>query len=104
MKFEFKKRTCVLKAGEYDNAVEPNQAMSVQELFLRFTKGLDLPEKLGEYDESPNIDEVGYSVGDRLDAVDYLNNVNRRVALLKKKVEKAKSEVKEEEAVTNVSE
>lgn len=85
-----------------DNAVEPNQAMTVKQMLIAFSTGKDLPAKMGSYDENPNIDEIGYAVGDRLEAVDYMNAVNQRIALAKKQSEQTTNEVKEILSETSV--
>lgn len=91
---------------EFDNPVEPNQSMTVQQMFAAYVSGYDLPEVHSNgYDEDITIDEVGYSAQDTMDAVDYLNAVNQRIAAGKAS-EKAKS-VEVVETVTetpNVSE
>lgn len=90
------------KCGVHDNAVEPNQSLSVKDMLVMFTKGMDLPEKIGEYDENVNIDEIGYLCTDRLEAVDYLNKVNQRIALQKIHSEKSEKVVAETETNSNV--
>lgn len=85
MKSNYKPRYATCKCGELDNPVEPNQVMSIQQMLIAYTKGLPMPDKHAtSYDENITIDEVGYSVGDRLEAVDYLNAVNQRIASSKK--------------------
>lgn len=95
MKNKYIPRFSKCRICSIDNAVEPHQAMTVKQMLIAFTKGKDLPDKIGSYDENPNIDEVGYSVGDRLEAVDYMNAVNQRIALAKKQSEQTTNEVKE---------
>ena len=85
MKREYKPRTAICKLGIHDNPVEPNQAVKVQEMLYMYTRGMELPERIGSYDEDVNIDEIGYLCTDRLEAVDYLNSVNQRIALQKMK-------------------
>ena len=93
MKHNFKPRYAKCRICDYDNAVEPNQAMSVQEMLVAFTRGIDLPQRIGEYDgETVDINEVGYVCPDRLDAVDYINATNQRIALAKRNAEQAKAE------------
>lgn len=84
-----RKAKCVF--GKHDNPVEPNQTMSVSDMLVAYTKGMPLPQNMGySYDENISIDDVGYSIGDRLEAIDYLNSVNQRAALAKMHAEKAK--------------
>ena len=108
MKHVYKPRKAVCKRSEYDNAVEPNQAMSVRDLLHAFTRGMDLPQRVGSYDgESVDINEVGYNVPDNLSAIDFINATNQRVALAKRNAEKAKAEaaaVTEVKPTENVSE
>lgn len=103
MKSNYKPRYAYCKKGKHDNSVEVGQVMSVQEMLVAYTRGMDLPERLGEYDENVNIDEIGYSVGDRLDAVDYMNSVNQRVALAKMNAEKSVETVTSTETSTETS-
>lgn len=93
MKKTYKPRIAYCKKGKHDNSVEVGQTMSVADMLIAYTRGMDLPQRIGEYDEDVNIDEIGYSVGDRLDAVDYMNSVNQRVALAKMNAEKASEAV-----------
>lgn len=95
MKNKYIPRFSKCRLSKFDNPVEPHQAMSVKQMLIAFTKGKDLPEKIGSYDENPNIDEIGYAVGDRLEAVDYMNSVNQRIALAKRRSEQTTNEVKE---------
>lgn len=88
MKINYKPRKAVCKLGKHDNCVEPHQAVSVQDMMRIFVQGGDLPQKFGSYDEDVDIDEIGYSISDRLEAVDYMNAVNQRIALAKKNAEK----------------
>lgn len=84
MKRNYKPRFAYCNPSALDNPVEPNQVMSIQEMLVAYTKGMPLPDKHATaYDDNITIDEVGYSVGDRLEAVDYLNAVNRRIASVK---------------------
>lgn len=84
MKRNYKPRFAYCNQSELDNPVEVNQVMSIQEMLVAYTKGMPLPDKHATaYDENITIDDVGYSVGDRLEAVDYLNAVNRRIASAK---------------------
>lgn len=84
MKKVYKPRYAKCVQCEFDNPVEPNQVMSIQNMLLAYTKGMPLPDKHAcSYDEDISIDEVGYSCGDRLEAVDYLNAVNQRIASAK---------------------
>lgn len=79
-KRNFKTKYCNRRT-EFDNPVEPNQSMTVQEMFAAYVSGYDLPDKHSNgYDEDITIDEVGYSAEDTMDAVDYLNAVNQRIA------------------------
>lgn len=99
-------RTAKCKKGPYDNAVEPNQVMTVANMLVAFTKGMPLPDKIGTYDEGITIDEVGNSVGDRLEAVDYLNSVNQRIAYMKQQQKSKSNDVNVTKTVetSNVSE
>lgn len=103
MKSNYKPRYAHCKYGEHDNPVEVGQAMSPYEMLMAYTRGQSLPEKRGEYDEGITIDEVGYYCPDRLDAIDYLNSVNQRVALAKANKAKAEAvtETKTETPVSN---
>lgn len=103
MKSTYKPRYAYCKKGKHDNSVEVGQTMTVAEMLVAFTRGMDLPERRGEYDEDVNIDEIGYSVGDRLDAVDYMNSVNQRAALAKMNAEKAAAESSIVETSTETS-
>lgn len=87
MKSNYKPKYARCIRGKHDNAVEVGQTMSVADMLVAYTRGMDLPERRGEYDEDITIDDVGYCVGDRLDAVDYMNSVNQRVALAKMNAE-----------------
>lgn len=80
---EYKPRYAYCVSSELDNPVEVGQSMTVQEMLFAYTRGMDLPDKFGTYDEGITIDEVGYTCPDRLEAVDYLNSVNQRIALQK---------------------
>lgn len=93
MKHNFKPRYAKCRVCEYDNAVEPNQAMTVKQMMVAFTRGMELPQRVGEYDgETVDINEVGYRTPDNLSAVDFINATNQRVALAKRNAEKAKAE------------
>lgn len=87
MKVNYKPRTAKCKVGKHDNCVEPNQTMTVAEMLYAYTKGADLPQKFGSYDENISVDEIGYSISDRLEAVDVLNAVNQRIHTAKAKAE-----------------
>lgn len=64
--------------------VEPSQAISIQEMLIRYTNGLDIPEiRSNGYDENINIDDIGYAAQDTLEAMDYLNAVNQHIAQIK---------------------
>lgn len=102
MKNNYKPRFAKCSLGQYDNAVEPNQTMSVKQMLYAFTTGQNLPEKIGKYDEDVNIDEIGYHCSDRLEAVDYLNAVNQRIALAKIN-EAKKAQVVNTETVTETN-
>lgn len=106
MKHVYKVRYAKCKRTEYDNAVEPNQSMSVRELLHAFTRGMDIPQRVGSYDgESVDINEVGYNVPDNLSAIDFINATNQRVALAKRNAEKVQAEAVTEVTPTeNVSE
>lgn len=103
----YKPRTAKCRAGKFDNPVEVGQSMTPKQMLVAFTRGQELPEKRGEYDENIKIDEVGYLCVDRLDAIDYMNSVNQRIAHLKSEAAKVKTEidniapVKEETTVSN---
>lgn len=99
MKSNYKPRYARCFLRSIDNPVEPGQVMSVQDMLIAFTRGQDLPDKIGEYDEGITIDEVGYLVGDRLDAVDYMNSVNQRNALQKMNEAKNAPEISTETPV-----
>ena len=93
MKHDFKPRYATCRRCDYDNAVEPNQAMTVKQMMVAFTRGMDIPQRIGEYDgDTVDINEVGNVVPDRLDAVDYINATNQRIALAKRNAEQAKAE------------
>ena len=93
MKQNYKPRTAKCRVCEYDNAVEPNQAMTVKQMMVAFTRGMELPQIVGEYDgETVDINEVGYRTPDSLSAVDFINATNQRVALAKMNAEQAKAE------------
>lgn len=108
MKHEYKVRYAKCKRCSYDNAVEPNQAMSVQDLLVAYSRGMDLPQRIGSYDgETVDINEVGYNCPDHLSAVDFINATNQRLALAKRNAEqeKAVSEpITTDTTNTNVSE
>lgn len=100
MKKEYKPRYATCKSCKFDNPVEPHQAMTIQEMLVAYTAGHPLPDTFSNgYDEDITIDDVGYSVGDRLEAVDYLNAVNRRIASSKAEVVETPTTV---ETPTNV--
>lgn len=99
MKTNYKPRYAYCRCGEHDNSVEVGQSMTPMQMLICYTRGQSLPEKRGEYDEGITIDEVGNYCPDRLDAVDYLNSVNQRIAYAKLKADKIKSEKPTEDTV-----
>ena len=104
MKHNYKPRTAKCRVCEYDNAVEPNQAMTVKQMMVAFTRGMDLPQRIGEYDgDSVDINDVGYKVPDRLDAVDFINATNQRAALAKRNAEQAKAEMEATQTIVENS-
>lgn len=100
MKVNYIPRKAKCKVGKHDNCVEPNQTMTVQEMLYAYTKGADLPQKFGSYDENISVDEIGYSISDRLEAVDVLNAVNQRIHSAKEKAKVEAETITETSTVT----
>lgn len=105
MKINYKPRTARCKQRDLDNSVEVGQSMTPKEMLIAFTRGLELPNKVStSYDDNITIDEVGYICSDRLEAVDYLNSVNQRLALAKQNAKKNEVVTATVENNTEVSE
>lgn len=88
----FKNFTRCFNAKDYtehigNQLVEPNQCMTPEQMLNAWVTGKDLPPTLSNsYDESPNIDDIGYNCGNTLQGMDYLKSLNEQLMRQKKTI------------------